>query len=325
MAYTLADYSRLAGDNLLKRAVIETWRKESLIMDSLSFENAGKLSIKVIRSGALPTVYWRKIGEGWTESKGTTETVEERVFIMGGYYDFDKVLERATDSIVNQRALQNQMYAKALALEFNNQFINGNPVSDEDSFVGIWYRLYHDMPAAQSIDGASIDISADSGATTANFNTFFDKIEALIDACDGHSCDMLLMNSTTKLRIQSGLRQLGLFTTTQDSFGRSVPTWGSGGPKLVDIGLKADQSTKIITDTELANGTALTGGTLTSVYALKLGQQQYLGGFQEYDIDVNDVGLLESGVAYRTVIDWPVGIYMVNPRSIARLYGVQAA
>jgi len=37
------------------------------------------------------------------------------------------------------------------------------------------------------------------------------------------------------------------------------------------------------------------------------------------------VGLLESGAAYRTVVDWPIGIFAVNPRSFAQLSGVVAA
>jgi hypothetical protein len=120
------------------------------------------------------------------------------------------------------------------------------------------------------------------------------------------------------------LRQKGLYATTKDSFGRTIVTWGEGGPKIIDAGCKADQATNIITDVELTNGTALTGGTATSIYAVKLGDK-FLKGFQLYSLEVDDIGKLESGIAFRTVIDWPLGIYTVSPRSIARLSGLVAA
>jgi hypothetical protein len=88
------------------------------------------------------------------------------------------------------------------------------------------------------------------------------------------------------------------------------------------LGFKADQTTKIITDTE--NGTALTGGATTSVYAVKFGDE-YLNAWQFEPISVEDIGLLENGVSVRTIIDWGIGLYMYNPRSVARLYGVVAA
>ena len=77
MAYTLAEAARLMTDPL-KKGIIDIFRRESLIMDKLSWEDAGTLSIKVLRNKTLPTVYWRKIGGIFTESKGEVEELEER-------------------------------------------------------------------------------------------------------------------------------------------------------------------------------------------------------------------------------------------------------
>ncbi len=323
MAYTLHDYSVLMTDPL-KKGVVDIFRQESLLMERLPWETAGRLSIEIIRTKTLPSVSWRKIGGSFSESKATFEPIQERVFDVGGYIDVDKLLVKAS-SIVDQRAIQEKAFVTSHALEFNDKFINGNPVSNADTLTGLWYRLVNDLPASQSVDGGGVDISADAASLSANFETFFDAIQTLIHRCDGHKADALLMNETVFLRIQSGLRQKGLFTTTKDNYGRVIYRWGEGGPELIDVGNKADQTTKVIGDAELTNGTALTGGTCTSVYAVKWGQEEYLSGFQEYDLDVQDIGLLENGTAYRTVIDWPLGIYMLNPRSIARLFGIQAA
>jgi hypothetical protein len=323
MAYTLHDYSMVQVDPL-KKGVIDIFRKESLLMERLPWETAGALSIEILRTKALPSVSWRKIGGNFSESKGTFEPISERVFDVGGYIDVDKLLVKAK-SIIDQRAIQEKQFITAHALEFNDKFVNGNPVAHADTLTGIWYRLVTDLAAAQSISLSSLDISPDATTLSANLETFLDAMGTLIHRCDGHACDALLMNETVFLRIQSALRQKGLFTTTKDSYGRTIHTWGEGGPELIDVGYKADQSTKIITDVENASGAVLTGGACTSIYAIKWGQDEYLNGFEEYALDVQDIGLLESGIAYRTVIDWPLGMYMVNPRAIARLYGLVAA
>jgi hypothetical protein len=324
MAYTLADMARIATEPL-KKGVVDVFRRESFIMDTLRWETVNSLSLTVLRTKTLPDLTWRKIGETWVESKGVVEPIQERVFNLGGYIDVDKVLLKA-DTIVNQRALQTDMFTTAFAYAFNDSFINGQPSRDEDEVIGLFYRIRNFLggTSGQEKNLNGLDISPDSGSLSASFETYMDGVQELIHMCEGHQADVLMMNSTLYLRTLSALRQKGLFATDQDNYGRTVATWGPGGPKIIDLGYKADGSTKIITDVELSNGSALTGGGATSVYAARLGEK-YLMGIQLYPLDVQDVGLLENGVAYRTVVDWPVGIYMVNPRSVARLSGIIAA
>jgi len=321
MAYTLADYARLAPDDLTK-GVVDIFRRESPVMDLMSFENADQLSITVLRTKSLPSVGFRKINSSFAESKGTVEPVQESVFDLGGYVDVDKMMVKAK-SITDQRALQTDMFVTAISYEFQDYFINGDPASDPDGFAGLFYRIknYH---TAQHINANGLDVSPDASGLAANQATLIDDMQALIHKCDGHQADAIWCNDTFLLRLMSALRASGLMDTTQDNYGRWVATYGPNGPKLYDIGVKADQSTNIITNTETNDGSALTGGGATSAYAIRFGEK-YLQGFQLYSLDVNDVGLLEDGVTYRTVIDWPVGIMITNPRSVARLSGVIAA
>ena len=134
--------------------------------------------------------------------------------------------------------------------------------------------------------------------------------------------DMFLCNKALYLRLLAAIRIAGLWATTKDSFGREMPTFN--GIPIIDIGNAGDQTTPIISNTENANGLALTNSTKTSIYAVKMGEG-YLKGFQEEGVSVTDVGLLESGIALRTHINWPVGLYIPNPRSIARAYNIEAA
>jgi len=321
MPYTLADYARLA-DSDLKRGVIDIFRRESFAMDVLQWEDSDTLSIQAIRTKDLPSVGFRRINEAFSASKGTVEPIQERVFDMGAYVDVDKLLVKAK-SIVDQRALQTDMFTTALAYNFNDYFINGQPTVDEDGFTGLYYRIANYV-TAQVIAAGGLDVSPDSATLAASFQTLLDHIQGLIHKLDGHKADALFCNSTFYLRLMSALRQLGMYATTKDTYNRSIVTYGEGGPKIYDIGCKGDQATEIITDTEHNTTGALTGGGSTSLYAVKTGEK-YLMGFQLYGIDVDDIGKLESGIAYRTVIDWPVGLYHVHPRAFARLHGVIAA
>lgn len=321
MAYTLADFSAQATQPL-KKAVIETWRKESFIMDKLPIESTGTLSVDFVRTKTLPTITARNIGEGMTESKGVLEPMSEQVSVLSAYIDVPRELADSTNVLGNVRAEQTKMYAKALACKFNDMFINGNPVSTPKEMTGIWYRIVNDLAAAQSVDAAALDVSPDSATITTTSGQLLDLMASLAYQVEEHTPDMFLMNSTVYLRVLAAIRIAGAWATTKDSFGREMPTFG--GAPLIDVGNKGDQTTAIMGNVELDDGSALTGGAASSIYAVKFGDG-YLKGFQQKAVEVVDVGLLESGIAYRTHINWTPGLYMPNPRSIARIYGLVAA
>ena len=326
MAYTLADFARLA-ENPLKAGVIDILRESSPILDKLSFSDEGTLDIELLRTKSLPTVYSRKIGESFTESKGQVEPIVDRIINFGGYIDMDKALIKSRTK-VDQKALQISMFTKAMGSFFNNAFFNGSPSSDYDSLTGIWYRLVNYLPAAQSIDAGDIDISTDSTTIAAAKIQLIDFLHALCDVTGrgAGGPDVLFMGRTVKLRLESMLRQSGLLGTTADSFGRKFATFGEGGPAIMEAGVTdpLDLTSQVLTSVELSDGSALTGGACSSIFAVKFGGE-FLNGFQTYPLDVNDVGMLESGVAYRVTIDWTPGIYMVSPFSVGRLYGLVAA
>jgi len=88
------------------------------------------------------------------------------------------------------------------------------------------------------------------------------------------------------------------------------------------MGTKADQSTQIITDTEDSDG--LDGSDVrSSIYFVSFGMGDMTWGIQEYPIEVEDLGLLKTQPVYRTMVDWPLGLATVDPRSLVRLYGFQ--
>lgn len=319
MTLTLADYE--ASPKPLISGVAQVLRNASPLMSYLPFEDAGSLSIQVIRMAANPSPSWRRIGNSHGSSNGRVDLVTENAFSFGNTIDVDKVYVKNGNTLYDARALWTKSTLEGMAYEFNDSFINGDPSATPDKITGLSYRITNDLAASQFVN-CNLDISPDAASLAANIIAFMDKLDTLIYAMPDHKADYLLMNDTALLRVWSILRQSGTLATTKDQYEREIFSYK--GAKLVDIGFKNDQATKIITDTELSAGTAVTGGACTSIYALRTGVE-YLTGWQEYPMDVQDIGMLEDGVTWRTLVDWVVGLAVTHPRSIARMYNITAA
>jgi hypothetical protein len=321
--FTLADYELTATP--ITRALVRTWREASPILDMLKFKTSSQLTQEMLRFNSLPTVPWRKVSETFTQLKVNPEPIKERLYFMGGMIDVPYEYVKA-DSMVDNRAIQSEAIMKGAAFAFNDAFFNNTPTTDEDAIVGLWYRLRNDLGAAQSIDGGGLDISPDTALSTSVWtNRLFDLIDNVMDQVDGNPSDkVLFMGRTLYRRFQSACRQSNLLDTTTDQLGRIFTTFGKGGPKIVDVGYKADQSTTILGDTETADGAALTGGATSSLYCVRFGEP-YLAGWCQEMPTAEDVGLIEARTHYRTVVRFSPGLYFSSPRSFARVYNIVAA
>lgn len=324
----LADYAKLAANknDPLKLGVVQTFREVSKAMDLMTFTDIADLQIKLLRAKSFPTPAFRKIGNPYSSTKGDFELVEERIFAFGGNIDTDKVIERAK-GILASRAAHEKLQLEAMSRMFNHYLINGDPTTDPDGFTGLWYRLVNDLPASQSVNGGGLDISPDTATSTWK-SDIINKVDELIDNCNEGDCDALLMDRYSRLRCEAAFKGSGLLATTVDQLNRKFKTYGENGPLLINMGFQRDetstsQGTRIIGHVENVNGQVLTGGAATSIYAVKFGKDKF-GGIQEYALEVKDKGELDDGVTYRTVVDWPVGIYVAHARSVARLYGIVA-
>jgi len=318
--FTLASYEAQAPDTLSKM-VARTWREASPIMDMLNFRVSNKLSEKVLRFNSLSAPVWRKIGEDFTQMKVVPAPIEERLFFMGGKIDIPVEYAKA-ESLSNMRSDQEDAALRSMAFGFNDAFFTGSPAVDDDTIVGLWYRIKNDLGSGQYFD-ANIDISEDT-ATTNIAHKFFDQIDHLLDLVDGEPGQKVLFaGKTLWRRMQSLCRQSSLLDTTTDQLGRTFLTYGKGGPKIVQAGYEYDQSTQILTDVE--NGiTALTDGTDSSLYCVRFGAPYVEGWCQDRPTAV-DKGETEDGVNVRTIVRFSPGIFMTNPRSAAIAYGFTAA
>lgn len=322
MAWTLAEFSKIE-ENVLRKSVIDTLLMESPIAQFVPWETINALSTGNIRIQDLPSVGFRNINGAFSESTGHLEQKYETIALSGLDIDTDKAITRAKNSIADARAIQQLLAMKAYAYAFNDKFLNGNPAAGgtaSKEFKGIKARIddnYNLGFTDQKIVASSTSVGILNSTTYGN--NFLDDVDKLMYAIKGHNPDMLLMNHKLLLAFRSVLRRLNLLDTSRDMFGRKIDMYGSA--VLVDMGTKADQQTEIITTTETTLG-ASGGSECTSMYAIKFGIGDMLWGIQEYPLEVTDLGELQTAPVYRTRIEWNIGLADVDPRCMARMYGI---
>ena len=322
--FTLADLSQIEIEPL-RKGVIDVFLMESDVMQILPWETIDALATTVVRMGSLPSVGFRKINEGYASGKGAFLSRVENISLMGGYFDTDKAIARAKNTIADARAITQVMQAKALAYKFNDKFINGDPQTDPEEFKGIEQRV-EDLNT-EGFTGQLVELGGTTGAArdagilydTTNRHNFLNKLDELLYTIKGHKPDFLLMNSKVLLAIRSLLRQEKLLDSTKDMFDRVVDVYQ--GVRMQDIGVKADQTTEILPLTE-DRDSSFTSDTSTSIYAIKIGIGEFLWGIQEYPLEVEDKGLLEDKPIYRTEADWPLGLAHADPYCLGRLYNI---
>ena len=315
---TLVEFAKESKDPLVKAVAMTLW-KESQPMKYIPWETIGMLYKKMLRVQTLPSVSRRKLNASWTSSTGVTEPLTEGVSIIGGNIDIDKEMVEGNQTIEDVRVIQTTMKTEAMAYEFNDSFVNGSMVTDEDDFDGLKVRCDKtEMSAQKILSDTGTDYIDD---TQAHALTFLKMMDKLTYAIDGHNPTFLCTNSMGLRTINSALRIASVLRTDKDQFGQLVTMWGNNVP-IYDMGVKADQSTLIMADETIAG---IAGSDYFSVYAVKIGEGTDFWGIQKHPLEVLDGGLLEDKVTYRTNVNWPVGLAQIKKRSMARLYGIRHA
>lgn len=316
-ALTLAEAAKVMTDPLTKGVAMMLLRQSDII-GRVPFKKVGGLTVKQVRALTLPSAGFRKVNAGYTPGGGQTEQVEWAVKGLGGDVDIDKVYTHITDWIEDPHVTQLKMKAQAVASEFNYYFMKGSPTVDADGFYGLEY-LCDQLDSRQKIVVGSAGTPFDPTASTANTNKYIDMMCELNELVGGATC--YFCNFSQKVGAGAVLRRSGMLDTTKDQFDRTVFTFQ--GASIVDVGLKRDQSTEIITDTEDPGDG---GEDTTSMYAVRFGEDE-LCGIKLNELDTYWVGgedhELESKPVRRARIDWWVGLATKGKWSIARAYNIE--
>ena len=315
--WTLAELSKIETD-ILRKSVIDALIMETNILELVPWETTGQLSVGVVKVQDLPSIGFRRLNAAYDSTDiGHFEHAVENIALFGRDIDTDEAIARSKNTIADARAIQQQLVLKAMAYAFNDKFINGVVNVDYPlEFKGLRARI-DEIGGNQKIDCVCGGVGILN--SSARSQDFLDKLDTLIYSIDGHKPEYLLMSQKCLLAVRSLLRREKLLDTTKDMFDRVVDVYQ--GVRLIDVGVKADQTTQIITNAETSAGVDGTSEH-TSIYAVKFSVGDMTWGIQQFPLEVKDMGEMETKPTYRTRVTWNLGLATVNPRSLGRLYGI---
>jgi hypothetical protein len=305
MAMTLLEYAKLSAGDDLKVGVIEIYAGSSGVLANLPFDNIKGNALKYNTEDKLPGVGFRGINESYTASTGVINPQTEGLTIAGGTLDVDRFLIKTQGE--SARARHEAMKVKALSLNWTKKFIKGDSNSAPKEFDGLQVRL---------VNGQLIAAGNTSGGDALSLA----KLDQLIDQTINPT--NLIMNKTMRRLLTAAARNSsvsGFITHTTDDFGKQVTHYN--GLPIIELDLD-NESNEILPFTEANPG----GGAAasTSIYCVSFSEEGVMG-IQNGDIDVEDLGLTDSGTLYRTLVEWYSSFAVFHGRGAARLHGIKNA
>lgn len=301
---TLLEASKLHSGDVLRSGVIELYARSADLLRVMPWQDVAGGAYAYNQEAVLPGVGFRGVNETWDESTGIINPQVEALRIAGGELDVDKAILKFHGEDV--RSTHEAMKVKALGLYLAKKLIKGNSLTDPREFDGLQNRITGSQLIA-------------NGTTDGGDALSLAKLDEAIDAVDAPS--HLLMSKAMRRRLSVAARTGvgGDITYMKDEFGEQVTIY-DGLPILI---ADYDETGARVLD---FNETGYTGSTATatSIYVLSFGPDK-LFGLQNGVMTVDDLGELESKPAFRTRIEWYVGMAAVHPRCAARLYGVKDA
>jgi hypothetical protein len=254
----------------------------------------------------MATAAFFDVGDTWTESTPTFTQVQTTLKILGGDADVDSYIATTRSNVQDIEAAVLELKAKAVAHEFEDEFVYGDTAVDAKGFDGL-HKL---------IGSGAQQVNMGSGSTPAALSV--SKLDELIDLLKPGKPDFLMMSRRTRRGLGVFARSLTSPVTYEpDEFGRRV-AYFDGIPIVVS---------DFMVDTEtIASGrfSAKTGGASTSIFAVKVGEGQ-LSGLTNGGIQIENIGELETKDARRWRCKWYVAIALFSALAIARLDGLSSA
>jgi HK97 family phage major capsid protein len=304
MALTLAEAAKLSNDVVLQ-GVIETVVKESRVLDLLPFIEMSGNALTYNRENALPGAAFFDVGDTWSESTPTFTQVSTSLKILGGDADVDQYIATTRSNVQDIEAAVLELKAKAVAHEFEDEFVYGAVASDPKGFDG----LHALVPAGQQVH---------QGAGTTPAALSLKKLDEAIDLVKPGKPDFLLMTRRTRRGISAYSRALTSPVQFESAgFGQRVMFYD--GIPVID--------SDFLVDTEaIASGafSAKTGGASTSIFAVKVGEGR-LSGLTNGGLQVEEVGKLETKDARRWRCKWYVSLALFSTLALARIDGISSA
>ena len=223
MAITLEQFREGRTDHIDKQ-VIDTFRRNSLLMDQLIWDDAvspngggSTLTYGYLREKTPSIAGTRELNKEYTPQEATREKHSVEVKIFGGSYQIDRVIEGVSGN-ASEIARQTEAKIKATCTAFQKAVIDGDSASEKSTFDGLDKALR--ATSTEINAGSYIDIST-SAAMDANYKQLLDLLEEFLASLNGRaSCIMANTPMITKLK--AAARRAGYLTHGEDAFGRKI-------------------------------------------------------------------------------------------------------
>jgi len=278
MGLTLIEAAKY--ENRLEHLAVLRTFSEGELLARLPFMNIAGSGLFYSAEQELPSVGFRAVNEGYTQSYGVVDQRAEAVHLFGGDVDVDR-------SIVDlmgpeARASQIEMKVRSMRLTLEATLINGDTASNPRAFDGLSKRLQPGNPMAFN----------NAGKASAGAPLNFDHLDELIDSVNAYGGSKVLVMSKAMRRQLNALARAtiggGIYQTSTNSYGVTVHRY---------------QDCDILTVDRDAQGIEVMGydeaGGTSSIYCCTFGDRGVTGlqgPFQgRYGISVRDLGEVASG------------------------------
>lgn len=304
---TLPEYAKGLEKTSIERPLIETFAKESDILQVLPFEGFSGAAFEGYRETDVGSAAFRAINEGAGSSKGKIAPFQETSFPIDTILKVDKaILLRHGES---RRGKEEAMQMKAQSRLFTNAFISGDNASNPKEPNGIKARC-------TAANGRLIHNSVASGGAALSL----------------YNLDKAIMNTRNANYIIAGLDLMPRFIQAARNTavaGFVIQSWDEvGTPKMtyagkrILFGYPKGRDGVILPFTEVGQG----GGAAqcTSLFVADISADG-LHGIQLKNMEVRDMGLLEDAVNMGTNVSWDAGLVDESDYCITRLTSITDA
>lgn len=354
MPVTLAEASNNAVDDV-DVAVIDEFRKESAILDTLVFDDVvnpagggATLTYGYRRLVTQPTAATRAINAEYTAQNVTTERYTTDLAVMGGSFEVDRVLAQVGPNASGAVSLNLSQKVKATRTKFQDEVINGDVSVDANGFDGLDKSLTGQstewVPLTEGVASGILDWTRGTIDTQAEAMAQLDVVDdwlsRIVPSHTGGGdqgmpgalppgVKAILGNTTSITRLRALARWAGIYTQVKDDLGREIETYGPW--VLVDLGDNALGSAPIIPRETRAHGGTADSGTstnLTDLYAASFGLDALHGAsvsgnpvVQTFMPDFSEAGAVKTG----EIEMGPAAMVLKNLKACGALRNIKVA
>lgn len=307
MAITLEQFKEGRTDHVDKQ-VIDTFRRNSLLMDKLIWDDAvspsgggSTMTYGYLREKTPSIAGTRELNKEYIPQEATREKHSVEVKIFGGSYQVDRVLESISGN-ASEITRQTEAKIKATCTAFQRTVIAGDSDSDKTTFDGLDKALRGTSTEINA--GGYIDIST-SAALDANYKLLLDLLDEFLACLNGRaSCIMTNIPMITKLK--AAARRAGYLTHGEDAFGRKtqcyddIPFMDMGYFPMAKEDGSFEEKPVVPVEKRIIGGEEITG--LTDIYAPVIGIDSFHGVtvkgkkfISQYLPNLNTPGAVKTG------------------------------